>query len=622
MRIFLIALLASLAAPCFAQHLGARVQWQPETADTDTRLQQPVQIEILGRAAVPAMHMLSEKTGVSLSVAPEDLNTVGERKLTIISKGLSLKAIMVQLPEALQEAHWDMDASGEQPVYLLHRNAGVETAVQQERDRQRAAFQESWRQRGQECLDDVRRALAMSPDELAELEKTDIFIARAARYPPTRTLMEAYLSLPEEQLTQLVETRGLEFRYQEATPVLRAAVEAACEMHRRYAQWAQTALPDSENTDDWEAQLRHLEEQLRAGGDATIRIRVSPGGREYLGPVLSVQSESVSFGTMLVPARFSRTAFPGSEYEWLLVETGEAAEDARRIVENSSDEWLKLRDARQWDESGWVEPTDLRLHQPWLFSIEPQSLVRQSDMQQAIAAQIGLSLVSDYFTDGWISLQPSQPSLDGPIWRALYLLGLSSGYKWKAVGDCLLFHRTNWYELAQQELPEALLDDYLRRMEHQGHLTLDDVAELASVLATRPGAGRRGGFSLPSELDDARPATYPYSRWALLLWGALSPSERAAAESEQGLPFEELGYARTAAIAKAAWPVRGPFDDDQASEERIRGAVFRVARSEGTDELGAYTGYDLGIEYPDDSREPMTVSLVLHDRDPGLPPEP
>jgi len=49
---------------------------------------------------VPALELLSQATGVSLGVAPEDLDTVGERKLTIISKGLTLKANKVQLPEA------------------------------------------------------------------------------------------------------------------------------------------------------------------------------------------------------------------------------------------------------------------------------------------------------------------------------------------------------------------------------------------------------------------------------------------------------------------------------------------------------------------------------------------
>ncbi len=131
MRHVLVPLILLFATgSALGQHgLGAREQWQPRVADTDVRLQQPVEIEILGRAAVPALELLSEETGVSLGVAPENLDTVGERKLTIISKGLTLKTIMVQIPEALQECHWDIDRSGEEPVYLLHRDSGVEGAI-------------------------------------------------------------------------------------------------------------------------------------------------------------------------------------------------------------------------------------------------------------------------------------------------------------------------------------------------------------------------------------------------------------------------------------------------------------------------------------------------------------
>ena len=194
--LLLISLLLLAAAPAAAQHgFGAREQWQPQLAPADPRLDQPVEIELIGRAAVPVTEMLSEATGVSLGVAPEDLATVGERKLTIISNGPTLKTIMVQIPEALQECHWDIDTSGDEPVYLLHRNAGAGQTL----ERQQASRREHATQRVQElraaCLDDVRRALAMSPEELAELEQTDLFLARAARHPDFRALMQSLLEL-------------------------------------------------------------------------------------------------------------------------------------------------------------------------------------------------------------------------------------------------------------------------------------------------------------------------------------------------------------------------------------------------------------------------------------------
>ena len=65
-----VAVLLLTASPLCAQHLGARLQWQPEISDTDARLQQPVDIEILGRASVPALKLLSEATGVMLADEP------------------------------------------------------------------------------------------------------------------------------------------------------------------------------------------------------------------------------------------------------------------------------------------------------------------------------------------------------------------------------------------------------------------------------------------------------------------------------------------------------------------------------------------------------------------------
>jgi len=42
---------------------------------------------------------------VNLGIPPENLDTVGEPKLTIISGGIPLKAIIAHIPEALRERH-------------------------------------------------------------------------------------------------------------------------------------------------------------------------------------------------------------------------------------------------------------------------------------------------------------------------------------------------------------------------------------------------------------------------------------------------------------------------------------------------------------------------------------
>jgi len=190
-----VALLVALAsarsasageATTDSQHRpGVRDQWQPQT-ENDPRLQQRVQIETIGRAAVPALELLSEKTGVTLGVIPEDLETVGERKLTVIAQGCSLKAVMVQLPNALQECHWDIDLTGKEPVYLLHRNGSVETTMERLAAEEPNRYQEERRPAREERLAEVRRALAMSPAELEDLAKSDPLLAATVTEPEAR----------------------------------------------------------------------------------------------------------------------------------------------------------------------------------------------------------------------------------------------------------------------------------------------------------------------------------------------------------------------------------------------------------------------------------------------------
>jgi len=317
---------------------------------------------------------------------------------------------------------------------------------------------------------------------------------------------------------------------------------------------------------------------------------------------------------MLVPARFSLFQWPGSPYEWLLVRTGETPDAARSMVKKSGEDWPKLVEARLWAEAGWTEPTDPRLHEVVDWPVDDEGFVRLSGAQQRISDRTGLSIISDWFTYDAIPQYPGQPALGGPLWHDLYVLGKLGQYKWVQAGDCLVFHRTDWHLRAQRELPESLIAEYKARLARQGHFTLEDIAELASVLALRP-LPRPGGFSMPLELHDtgACVAACPNSRWPLLLWRALSPDERAAGESEQGLRFADLPGRSAAALARAAWPVAQPVDHGQTPDDRIRGGIFTVRRSEGSDEQGSYAQYDLGIEYPDDPREAITATVMLHE---------
>ncbi len=228
----LLALLAPLArVPTFAADTPAAPrpalhnQWQPRTAALDPRLDQPVQIEILGRAAVPALKLLSEKTGVSLGVMPEDVETLGERKLTIIAQGCTLRTLLVQIPKALQECHWDIDETGKEPAYLLHRDDATDNRIVRLLYQDPETVHQAEHQAAREArVEEARRALAMSPEELAELEKTDLYLARSVKDPKTRFMLELFLALPEEQMNQFVETGKVSMSYSSAPERFRVSV--------------------------------------------------------------------------------------------------------------------------------------------------------------------------------------------------------------------------------------------------------------------------------------------------------------------------------------------------------------------------------------------------------------
>jgi hypothetical protein len=612
--LLLISLLLLAAAPAAAQHgFGAREQWQPQLAPADPRLDQPVAIELTGRAAVPVTEMLSEATGVSLAVAPEDLATVGERKLTIISNRLTLKTIMVQIPEALQECHWDIDTSGDEPTYLLHRNAGAGQTLERQQASRRQQATQTVQQLRAACLDDVRRALAMSPEQLAELEQTDLFLARAARHPDFRALMQSLLALPEDSMAELREAGHTTLNYADAPPEVQRAARLVLDQHRRWLEWVRSWPPEAERPpywdeiDDWDARLADLEAQFESGEDLPI-IYAHFGGREVgFGPIIFVGEESA----VLLPARYTRSFIPGNYYHFLLAETGDDDKAAIATVEHLSKEWRELRDRRQWSEDDWVEPSDPRLHQqvsaPTTFVEGWGDRTDLSDLQQLIAERTGLSIISDYFTRGPIGLYPGQRPLGGPLWRDLYVLGQAGRFEWDLVGDCLVFHREDWYRLAHSELPESFIEKYRSKLEDQERFTLDDMAQLAFELEHRPhppqprfrGIGR---FAIPRDLLDAGAdaVSGPY-RGMLLLYHALTPEERSAARTPDGLPLSQLPPSKQRAVADHVLPLGVPRASLQTSvPDFVAGTVFLVKASPADGNDGPPSQYELKLRYPPD----------------------
>jgi len=557
MRRSLLSLLLLLAAaPALAQHdLGAREQWQPQVADTDARLQQSVEIEILGRAAVPALDLLSEATGISLSVAPEDLTTVGERKLSIFAHGCSLKDIMVQLCEALQECHWDIDASGDEPVYLLHRDAGVENTTKWLGDRDAALRAEEKSDRRIARMDEARRALAMSPEELAELEETDLLMARSVQDPHSRDLLEIVLSLPDDQGDQFGDTGRLEMDYVNAPERLQHATH-------RIAEW----FVDRAGGENLPDELRNWRDHLSHATIALSDYGVDHGWGVWLSLDIPNEQGYPTIHDVALHPRYCNLDEGGICYTRLLVATGAAAdEDAAFEMAKQRDlEGFRV-DAGKREErhkKEWAEPTDPDLLQTIVLG--DRQFADFAEIQQFIAQETGLSVISDYFTLGGPYI-PEDVREGVPLWRLLYMLGehdfYGDLYLWEKAGKCLVFHRADWYALAEQEVPEALIADWRARLEEQGELTLDDFAEVAVILDSLD----LPATNLPRDLQRAGlHVGFSANAWALLLYASLSPEQLEKLQSPEGLPASDMTIAqRQRAIDRAAaLPI--PLARDQA----------------------------------------------------------
>jgi hypothetical protein len=531
----------SRAAGTPAHRPGLRDQWQPQT-EHDARLAQPVRIEILGRAAVPALKMLSKETGVTLQVAPENLDSVGERKLTVIAQGCSLKSLLVQLPKALQECHWDIDVTGPQPVYLLHRNGSMEDTIANLVTAEKAAGRSAREAR----LDAARQAMAMSPEELAEVARADPMLAAAVKDPVTRQYLEVVFALPDAAREQLVTTGSTAVDY----------ATASVPVQQHIAAWLRSECTRESGGDA--RTLAEMESFIASLPEMVVSFEQAPDG-EIASMIWDPRTSSVSGSGPGFPQRLSSD----SRYRPILLGAGMTAQDADALLADLGRQREQRETAaRDRRHAEWREPRSEGLRHEVMLPFTGD--VNPAEVERFIAQETGLSVVSDYFTP-WIP-QPIPPEAEAPMpaWRLLYVLGEAGfwAYDWDEVGDCLVFHDRAWYRQVLCELPESMEVMLRDALEQHMRLTLDDLAAVAANLqASRPLPERLRALeewplSLPPDLTEA--GVWPYLRsGVLLLYDSLSPEQKAQARRPEGLPYAEMTPAQRALVPQYRFTTGG-----------------------------------------------------------------
>jgi beta-lactamase regulating signal transducer with metallopeptidase domain len=532
-----------------AGHTKLRQQWQPSAtgARADKRLDQNLTLDIVGRAAIPALKLLSQKTGVSLVVAPEDLGTVGERKLTIFARKLTLKSLMVQIPDALQECHWDIMTKGNKPVYLLHRNSGVNGLELTKADID-SRFVAPYRPMREARLAAAKQALNMAPAQLAELEKTDPLLAHAVQDHETRKWMELFLYASPATTAEFIKNGNAELALTDAPEELSQAVTA----------WLQE-----------EIKRRHDDE-----GDPTFNLRrfldnPAAVNISYEGVPTGEDGFNISF-TLLAkkPGEMSLGCGPGlaipplnngpggisSPLQDMLIRSGMDHKAAQALLNEQmkkAETAARAAAAKKNAEEG-IEPKDARLHQD-VSVLQARQFKTLSDLQRALADKLGYSVISDYYINDTMMGRGRPLVVDKPmpVWKLLHQTGQRL-FAWHSVGDCLIFHSTVWFWKAPAELPESFTIAYRQKLAQQGRFTIEDVVVAAKELAGRPILARgmpadlrlagMTGDLLRSENDkwDAYFNQNKNDNIILRLYGSLSDEQHVKARSAKGLSYDEM----------------------------------------------------------------------------------
>jgi hypothetical protein len=575
----------SRAADTSAHRPGLRDQWQPQT-EHDPRLSQPVHLEILARAAVPALALLSKETGVSLQVAPENLDTVGERKLTIIAQGCSLKSIMVQIPNALREAHWDIDRSHPEPVYLLHRNSGVDLLPQEERQK---ALDRRHAERVAR-FEDICHAVHLDDQQLAELRKTDLLLAGALQDPYARSQIEAFLSLPDECLQQFLATGKTTISYGDADERIRRAVRLTAEKQESCCRSQLNALGPNDGpsrADEWRTSLRefeYLSEHLEESEVQYSDVGLGWGVGIYLLALVQRGDDSSAsgrtFGAAVPPVYPHSSNWSKGDWHDVLVRTGMSDESATAALARL------YRDGAATRPQHVLDPR-IREKLPQPVAVDETNQGRVPKLLAMIAAATDVSVVSDEYWNYSYQLDP-HPEGEQPAWRLLGQLVDNDAIDSELHGDMLVLHYRYWYTRAPGEAPVRVVEDCRHTIAAQGGLSLDDLAKVALALHAM-GAAR--SWDLPADVFEAGAfaVEYPETRWPLALYATLSDEQRRQIRSQAGLRLADLSPAQRDLLMQALEGL--PPQPKPPSPEDVSNATLTLTQRDGGE--GAPSGSHL-----------------------------
>jgi RNA polymerase sigma-70 factor, ECF subfamily len=545
---------------------------QVEKDVVDDRLTRKVTLALKSTALADLCAYLASEPGIKIVAGA----SVADEKVTLFCKQMRLRDVMRQLSRPFG---YTWIRSGKAGEYRYELVQDLKSQLLEEELRSRDRHEALLALEGE--IERYRPYLDLSPDEARERAKTappeeKELLEKLAGYP--WGLLQMYFRLSAEDQTTLRAVEELRFS------------EPIREGEQPRSPWfGRDTLPPELGRGVLQS-LRDRPFVMREGGyegtlDTSLPGAIPPAELPEARGMVRLQIAQSELGQFTLRGWVHAfTIGSQGEVHWVSGEMCDAAagKSPRAMKPNNAvanarfagDPTLGTRISLQPQPScscGPAREQESGSHDGSTDEAASEPKVTTADILEALHRATGRPIVGDYYTRLY---KPEDVSVrNQPLFDALNRIADTTRLRWNQDGSWLQFRSTTYYDDRLKEVPNRLLAHWAASRRQHGHLTLDDLCEIAQLKdpqldGTEMAEGARLCWGLAEwELVRRR---WPH-RPQLRFLAGFTPAQRQEALSPAGLPFARMPLEQQQRFMRYALS-----DEPVQSLEELEGAVLRV----------------------------------------------
>lgn len=501
----------------------------------DSRLVNKVSIRAIGISLTEFLEKLSAKTGVKFTADKE----VSESKLAVFVKDIPILKLQSAIGAALYlQSSREKGKDGKwQYNFQMDSTARAEAAANRRREIENL----------RKYVQELAAASKLSPEELKSKYQEIDPIYLDLRDEINIMILRLYDALPTSKKNILWQSSELRISSQQMTPEFSALLLAA--LNQRTNEWQEAA----------EQQLQTDSENQTANTKAT-NAKAAPW-KSIGSIVFTIKQDDLDFGAVL-----ECTIYGEKE------RTSEKVADAKNCTHVITfanlprEETLKDNEAADEKADGaWPKPKAPTRPPVQLQLNKPLALYHLLD---EIAQQTGIPIITEYFTylaqNEW---EPEELDEPEPPESFIYRIAFLTDCEVAELDGIYVISSPNWFRYRQREIPCKLLARW-KQIKKQRGLGLQELFEIAALNDRQLDDLSFYGLGDGKEIKN--------NKRLLLFLGSLTPQQRAKAETNDGLPFDELSENQRKLLK--SWATSDEYSasiwKDQASDTRNEQSEF------------------------------------------------